>query len=351
MFTDKTRTFTGIEDAYIGLVGGETSADGNRLSYNLSVGRQRFMLANGFLIANTAANGGERAALQANARWAADLLVHGRVRYNTTLFEVFYLDPDELPLIDSETAYARANLEFQPSPNLNVGLNYVTSPNSKLGYFDPVGGVAGTREGLEVFDARFTYAPNGSGALGLFFGGEYAVRRNRNFDMDARAGWAEIGYGFADAKWSPTISYRISSFSGDDPNTGTYERWDPLLSGGTGEQWVQGANHFKVVQDSNVIAHRLQARFRPSPKVELVSQFWAFYADQQNNIGGNPALSTLSSDTYGYEANLTAKWFVNRNTYVHGHIAYTVPGSATKNALGGDASDWLSAMMFVRYAF
>lgn len=331
--------------------GGQTSAEGNRLSYNLSVGRQRFTLANGFLIANTASNGSDRAALQANARWSTDMLVLGRVRYNTTMFELFYLDPDELDAVDSETTYAGANLEFQPAPNLNLGISYVTSPKSNFSYFSPVGGIAGTREGLEVFDARFSYAPNGVGAPGVFFGGEYAMQRNRNFDMDARAGWAEVGYSFAAAKWSPTISYRVSSFSGDDPDTDTYERWDPMLSGGTGEQWVQGANHFKVVQDSNVIAHRIQARFRPNPKFELVPQLWAFHAKDKNNIGGNPALSVLSDREYGYEANVTAKWFVNRNTYVHGHIAYTRPGDGTKAALDGDADDWLSAMLFVRYAF
>ena len=57
LFTDETRGWNALEDAYVGLVGGRTDADGNRVSYNLSVGRQRFTLANGFLIANTAANG------------------------------------------------------------------------------------------------------------------------------------------------------------------------------------------------------------------------------------------------------------------------------------------------------
>jgi hypothetical protein len=351
LFTDATRSFTGVEDAYVGLVGGRTDGAGNRFSYNLTVGRQRFTLANGFLIANTAANGSERAALQANARWASDFLGLVRLRYNSTMFEAFYLDPDELPVIDTETTYAGLNLEFDPVENLTVGLSYVTAPESNFNYFGPSGTIVGTREGLRVYDARFRYTPNGPGAPGWFFGGEYAIQNNAKFDMDARAGWAEIGYSFPQSRWSPTISYRYAHFTGDDPATTTYERWDPMLSGGNGEQWVQGASHFKVVQDSNVIAHRIQARFRPNPKVELVPQLWAFYADQENNIGGNPALSVLDGNEYGYEANVTAKWFVNRNTYVHGHIAYTWAGDATDNALGGTARDWLAAMLFVRYAF
>lgn len=351
LFTDRTRSYTNLEDAYVGLVGGNVDKNGNRLTYNLSVGRQRFTLANGFLIANTAANGDERAALQANARWSSDMLVLGQIAYNDTKFEAFYVDPDELPILDSDTRIAGLNLETKPAPGLTLGATYLTVPKSGTNYFSPAGTIAGGRENLELWDARFTWQPNPTGATGPFFGGEIARQTNRDFDMDARAGWVEAGYHLPKVKWSPTVSYRVSYFSGDDPATPAYERWDPLLSGGNGEQWVQGANHFKVVQDSNVIAHRLQARFRVAPRVEIVPQLWAFRADQLNNIGGNPALSFLSDKELGYEANVTVKWFKSKNTYVHGHIAYTVPGDGVKAALGGTAEDWLSAMVFVRYAF
>lgn len=350
LFTDEARTYTGVEDAYAGFVTGNTDEAGNRLTFNLSAGRQRFTLANAFLIANTAANGSERAALQANARWSSDMLVLGQIGWNSTKFEAFYVDPDELPIIDSDTVITGVNVESVARPGLLVGASYLTVPQSTQQYFSPTGGIAGTREGLNLWDLRFTYSQP-AGTSGFFGGAEVARQTNDNFDMDAWAGYAELGYSFTEAKWTPAVSYRLSYFSGDDPATAAYERWDPLLSGGNGEQWVQGANHFKVVQDSNVIAHRLQARLRVTPKVEVVPQLWAFYADQTNNIGGNPALTFMSDDEYGYEANVTVKWFASRNTYVHGHIAYTVPGQAVTDALGGTAKDWLSAMVFVRYAF
>lgn len=350
LFTDETRTYTGVEDAYVGFITGRTDEAGNRLAFNLSAGRQRFTLANAFLIANTAFNGNERAALQANARWSADLVVLGQLVYNSTKFEAFWVDPDELPVLDTETVIAGLNVESFVRPGLMLGATYLTVPESGQNYFSPTGTIAGTREGLELWDARFTYTQPG-GQSGFHFGGEVARQTNQNFDMDARAAYGEVGYSFAEAAWTPSVSYRLSYFSGDDPDTSTYERWDPLLSGGNGEQWVQGANHFKVVQDSNVIAHRLQARFRPAPRVELVPQLWAFYADQTNNIGGNPALTFMSDDEYGYEANLTVKWFASRNVYVHGHVAYTIPGQAVSDALSGTEEGWLSAMVFVRYAF
>lgn len=350
LFSSKTRTHTGLEDAYVGLVGGSTDASGNRLVYNLSAGRQKFTLANAFLIANTAANGHDRAALQANARWAADNLVLAQVAYNRLRLEAFHLDPDELPILDSGTRLAGVNAEFRPSPDWMVAASYVQATDGRAAYYGPTGALVGVRKGLRVYDARFTYAPAES-RQGPFGGAEIALQENADFPMKARAGWAELGYRWPAATWSPSVSYRYSYFSGDDPATSAFERWDPLFSGGNGEQWVQGANHFKVVQDSNVIAHRIQLRLKPDPRVEIVPQLWTFRAAEANNIGGNPALSFLNSRDYGREANVTAKWFVSRKIYVHGHLAYTQPGDAVKRALPDKPDGWFSVLMFVRYAY
>lgn len=350
LFTNETRGYTFFEDAYAGFVTGTTDEKGNRLAFNFSAGRQKFQLANAFLIANTAANGWDRAALQANARWAADLLVLAQMRYNSTKFEAFYVEPDELPVINTNTGLAGLNIEARPVNGMMAAASYVTALKGDYAYYGPTGQVIGTREGLNVYDLRATWTPNPANQPGPFFGIEGAIQNHRDFDMLATAGYAEAGYSFLDKPWSPSISYRLSYFSGDDPDTETYERWDPLLSGGNGEQWVQGSSMFKVVQDSNVIAQRIQGRFRPLPTVEVVPQLWAFTAPSRDNLGGNPALSFLDADTYGYEANVTVKWFPNRNWYVHGMLAYTVPGEAVQDALNEKAEDWFAAMLFVRYA-
>ena len=349
LFSDKSRSYFGVEDAYAGFIVGDTTASGNRYGLNVSGGRQRFTLANAFLIANTASNGQERAALQANARWAADMVGLAQLFWNGNKLEAFYVNPDELPILDTKTEIVGVNLELKPLAGLMVGGNWLTVPQSTFAYYGPTG-LVGTREGLELWDIRFTWAA-APGTSGPFVGAEFAQQTNRNFAMRARAGYGEIGWSFPTAAWSPTFSYRLGYFSGDDPATARYERWDPLLSGGNGEQWVQGANMFKVVQDSNSVAQRFQARLKPVKAVELVPQVWIFRADSLSNIGGNPALQQLSSKDYGAEVNMTVKWFVSRNIYVHGHIAYTMPGQAIRSALNYQADDWASAMAFIRYAF
>lgn len=348
LFTNETRGHVGLEDAYVGLIGGHTDEAGNRYVLNASYGRKRFTLGDAFLIANTAGNGGSRAALQANARWAGDNLSLLTLRYNNTKLEAFRVDPDELPTLDSHTVIHGANLETRLDGGWSLGASVLHVARSTFSYYTPTA-VFG-RAGLQVYDARFRWQPRPPGQSGPFVVGEAGLERNSRFDMRAYAVTGEAGWIFAEAPWTPTFSYRYAQFSGDDPATPRYERWDQLLSGGNGEQWVQGINDFKVVQNSNLIAHRFQLRLRPAPTVELVPQFWMFRADSRLNIGGNPALSFLGSKDYGKEANLTVKYMPNRNLFVQGHVAVTFPGQAVTQALGRKPPPWTSTMLFVRYA-
>jgi hypothetical protein len=350
LFTNESRSYVAWEDAYLGFVTGRTTGSGDRLVLNASAGRQRFTLGDGMLIINTAGNGSNRAALQANSRWASDLLAIVQLRYNNTKLEVFRVDPDEVPVIDTKTVIAGANLELRWLPGFTTAFSYLRVPQSAASYFIPSGQRLG-REGLVVYDLRARWQPDSSGASGVFLAGELARQRHEDFEMRADAWSAEIGYAFAQTRWTPTLSYRYSRFSGDDPGTSRFERWDPLLSGGSGEQFVQGTNHFKIVQDSNVIGHRLQARLRVHPKFEIVPQYWIFRADSLTNLGGNPALSFLSSDDYGREINATFKVYWSRNLYLHGSVALTFPGDAVTSALGGTEREWCSTMLFARYAF
>ena len=349
LFSDETRSHFGVEDAYIGLVGGSVSRAGDRLAWTVSAGRQRFTIGDGFLIVNTATNGRDRAALQSNPRWAADMAVIARVSYNALRAELFQVDPDELPSIDTGTRIQGVNLEASPWPGVSAGLTVLRVPKSSYAYYTPAA-VLG-REGLRVADARLRWQPAPTGRDGPFVAIEAAQQSSARFDMRAPAWTSEAGYVFASATWSPTVSYRYARFSGDDPGTSRFERWDPLLSGGNGETWVQGINHFKVFQNANLVTHRAQVRLRPTAKLELVPQFWLFRADSTNNRGGNPALSTLSSRDLGTEANLTVRYYASRRTMLQGHVAATFAGPAVEDALGAPSARWLSAMVFMRFAF
>lgn len=349
LFTDRSRVYGAVEDAFVGISGGIGNWRGSSLQYNVSYGRQQFSIGQGFIIRNTSSNGDNRGALQLNPRWAADYLFLTSLRYNRFMVQLFQLSPDELPIIDSHTVIRGVNTEWGDGNAYQLGFSFLQVPHSRFTYYTPKGDQYG-REGLQVYNIRY-YGNRPAGTPGLFYKTEFAYERNSRFPMAAFAGYGEAGWSFSNARLRPAVSYRFAYFSGDNPDTKRYERWDPLLSGGNAEEWVLGANHFKMVQNSNLIAHRLQLSLRPSHKVELVPQFFYFQAVSKNNIGGNPALSQLAHKPYGYEMNMTGKYFCSRNWYFHGHIAYTIPGSGVRSALNDDAKSWLSIMAFARFSF
>jgi hypothetical protein len=349
LFTNEPRSYGAIEDAYVGFVFGNTWEDGSRLVCNVSAGRQPFQIADGMLIRITAGNGFDRAALQLNPRWAADNLLLAEARYNTLRVQAFRLDPDEVPAIDSRTIIDGLNVDGGLGSAMPWGLTYLHVPQSGYGYYTPT--AAGTRAGLNVFDARLSWLPTLQGGTGPHGKAELAYQANdaNSFPMKAWGGYVEAGYTLGEMPWRPTLSYRLSYFSGDNPRTTTYERWDPLLSGGTPEEWVQGINHYKMFQDSNVVAQRFQAKLQPSPTTEIVPQVWLFGADQTNNLGGT--LSQLAGTKLGWELNVTGKYYPTRNLYFQGGLAATFPLSGVMGAIDGNFNRWVSAMLMARVRY
>lgn len=347
LFTQKARIYGGIEEAFVGLIGGGRNKSGKIYRYNFTYGRKQFTLGDGWLLINTSMNGYNRAALQLNPRWAADRLITGGFSWDFLTVQGFSLRPDELDILNSRTTVTGANVELRNKTNGLLGLTFLTVPRSGVKYYLP-DGTTYTRAGLQVFNIRIFKNTGNKG--GLFFKAEGGYQRNRNFDMSAWAYYGELGWSFTRTKGSPAISYRFAYFSGDNPESASYNRWDALYTGGNGEQWVQGSNMYKVVQNSNELTHRIQAVYNPWKKMQLVGQFWLFYAARENNLGGNPALSTLASKKYGTEFNLTVKYFHSQNWYFHLNTAYTLPGEGIKGVIP-DTKNWFCLSFFARYSF
>lgn len=348
LFTNKARFFGDIEEAYAGFIGGGRTKDGHTYRYNTLYGRKQFVLGDGWLIINTSMNGDSRAALQLNPRWASKNVFQTGFAWDNIFIQGFRLQANELPILNSNTTINGVNLELGNKERLLIGATFLQVPRSGFSYYMPNGTVQ-KREGLQVYNIRvFKSAPILVG--GLFFKAEGGFERNPNFDMKAWAYYAELGWNFASSFGRPSISYRYASFSGDNANSNSYNRWDALYTGGTGEQWVQGSNMYKMVQNSNENTHRIQAVFSPLKKMQLVGQVWLFYADQKNNLGGNPALSLLKSKYYGTEYNLTVKYFHSKSWYFHLNTAYTMPGAAIKDNVP-NTKDWFCLSAFARYSF
>lgn len=345
LFTDRTRTHGGFEDAYVGTIGSDTTASGGIRQASVLYGRKAFQVDSGMILRLSSANGGDRASLQSNPRNAAESLFHLQFVYDKHKLELFRLDPDELDQINTQTIIHGMNYEVQAIPATRIGAMFLKVPESNYSYYTT--DATYSRKGLRVYDLRAAYEPTPD-VSNFYLRGEIAKQTNEYFDMSAHAGYGEIGYRFSDLSWQPTPSYRYSVFSGDKSGTSTYERWDPLYAGGSGDEWVQGLNQYKVIQTSNVIAHRFMLRFQPSARWDFTPQLWFFRADSLNNLGGAQALSMLQSYDLGRELNVTARYVSSRDLIFVFSAAYTQPGEAIQIALDNNYKNWFSSSARVR---
>lgn len=182
---------------------------------HLSAGWQGYRISNGMLFANGSSNGNNRGAILLNPRTAFEGTGIARFRWNNLLLEEFYLNPDELPLLNTNTTYAGVNLEYNDNRSLQFGLSYITVPESNFSYF--TANDVFSRQALNVIYPRVLWR-NPLGLDGLWLQAEYAHQWNDDFNMAANDRWAQAGCTAQRMTWTPSLSYRYALFSGDNPD-------------------------------------------------------------------------------------------------------------------------------------
>jgi hypothetical protein len=328
IFRSDDRDFYALEKAYAGLL----YADRESRNYTkLGIGRQTFTLNDGFLVnlVRGSINAGDRGASYLGPRLTNEFSVLADGRYGSWGFNAFYIDPSELDGSDTRTAFLGGNLKYRFTDDVSLDgtlMTIVTSDSVYAGSDDL------EREGLNTAAAHLLW--KNLGVQGVFLESEFGHQWHPDFDMSAWAGYGTIGYIAREAKWTPSISYRYAAFSGDDPDTDTFERWDPLLSTGLGI-WLQGISFGKIVSNSNLATHRVQFNVVPVETLNVTFDYHKLTVPEAGDVGANRVPGTLSSSDLGQEFSLSARWAINRNLYLQGVASYAMPGKALDD-LGAD---------------
>ncbi|MGL4422891.1 MAG: hypothetical protein ACRCZF_19645, partial [Gemmataceae bacterium] len=345
VFEQGYRGIWGVEDAYFGVRYGDEQA---KQTIDISYGRQPYKIGSGMLIAVGAQNGFERGATSTFARRAWEEAALVRMNYGPLAFDTFYLNPNELRSADTGTQLAGSKAEVALGANQYLGLAYLNVFQSTLPYLAaPVQLIPDGRDGLNTVHSYARVNPLRENLPGLYAAGDFAYQWNDRIAMRAFAYSAEVGHSFSKWPLAPTLAYAFRTFSGDNPNTNRFEKFDPLFYEGAPPLWSSGSNGSFAFLNSNVLLHRFSLALVATPRDFVNLYYWHVRADRVNSplqfgqsgrievVGGEPRLlvgvpdAHLSDDFYvEYTRAVTANIFVTTG------CAISIPGRGLK-AIGG----------------
>jgi hypothetical protein len=340
IYNSGTRGYGDLEKLYAGLI---WDWPGRDALVDVSVGRQVYQLRDGFLLSKVpvSTSVGERSALYLGPRLTSKNTVLVRAKASGFGLDAFMIEPSEPDVIETNTRLAGINLQYQLA-HAEAAFTYFYLPDSDSVYRLP-GGVRLPREGLRTYNPSLSLKQP-FGFQGAWVKAEYAYQDHDDFDMSAQAGYVWFGYELQQFGWRPALSYRWSKFSGDDPATETFERFDPLFSGGLGN-FLPGIVFSKAYKNANLVTNRATLSVKPNPSLELVLDYFHHRADELNNLGGIGPLQTLASRDIGQEVTLTAYHYIGTHLFVQGIASVGMPGEALDAALGGDADNWYTLQL------
>jgi hypothetical protein len=357
---------TRFENKYLGYKAGNP----NSFHLDVSAGSQPFMLGTGMLIFAGAGNGNEWGNSASFKRQAWDQTAIANVGYKEVTIQGFYLKPNEVPSMATQTSLAGTSMEWKNAKDGRAGLAYIIVPQSNAmypGQLAPLAFIQQGRQGLKVYHGWSEL----NGPLGLpqqlTIRGEFAIERNQitnlanqKQDMQAAAYYGGLSYWFQQTPWMPKLTYGYAYFSGNNPNSNTYGRFDPLYYGNGLDNWWFGANGAYAYINSNVQFNRLTLDMFPTAQDIVKLQFVNAQVVQigspiqfgQSATFDNGAL-VVGPQAKGLSNEYMAQYIrlISKSLAASSFFSVNTPGPAIKQMVPTGAKNWFSLGMGVSYAY
>ena len=356
-----------LEEAYPGLRGGAPAG----LSFDVSLGRRELKLGTGMLVSNGGSSGFERGALKFGPRKAWERAAIARLSAGGVTGGVtgtaFYLDPDERPASDGGNALAGIDLRHDAPRGGYLGATWVTVTDSDSAYPQAAPGgsgaptvIPGAREDTRTLNIYGRTTPFSGALETTFLAADLALQRNDRIDLEAWAGRVQLGRAFPGLPWAPVLTYSYQTFSGDDPDTATLERFDPLYYQGAPSAWATGSKSSMVFINSNVQSHGLSLRMQPTERDTVTVRYAHIRANELNapvQFGQATRVDVSGDDdranviTGVTDAHLADDGFVeynrviNRNTFLTAGFSVSFPGAGITSTVAGDTPTWTGVVV------
>lgn len=334
-FTLGSERETDLEDAYLGWRSGDLFPALGENGVDISGGRQKVMVGDGFLINGDSLNFGD-VDVGADFNRGGAYYIAARKAFDQTAVlrlggdkgwrgDLMWLKSDNRA--QAETELGIATLEHVAEQG-TLGLTYIRGLDVNEHFASPV---QAERDDLDTVSLRGT---GGLGVENLNLAFEYASQDKPSEREDAW--YVEGSWTFADVAWAPTATYRYSRFS---------EAFDPLFYGfsrGYGT-WFQGevAANYAGPFNSNTQVHHVGFKATPLENLTLGALYFDF-----------DTLDTDLGDMSGSEFDLYAEWMVNDHLMISPLLGlYQPERSAAEGGtqLGSDDKNLYSQLMFVTF--
>lgn len=305
----------------------------NGINVDLSIGKQRFEVANGFLLGDGNLDQFDKGAYWLSPRQAFHNSAIATMWTSKLQLDLFYLDSDQ---DNDHTETAGFNFQYRSAQDNQFGLMFFrivdTAPNS----FDG-------REGMNVLNLRIDqlkipYLNE------LSLTAEYVVQHTaKGVTTQSDAWYGELQYASELASKVVFVSYRYSYYSGSEQDAGVSRAFDPLFYDDSFDYgtWTQGeitGNYFLF--NSNQRTHAIHASIEPNKVTKLGMLYYSFSLAEKNFDG-----QSVSNNAFADELNFYAEWEISSHATVIMNYALAMPNLAAKEAIGENNFHQLNAMI------
>jgi hypothetical protein len=240
-----------FDHAYMGWKSGDLFSGLGEDAIDVKIGRDKYVVGNGFLFANQGGAGYGRAAYWIGGRNSADYL--GVIKMTSGNFsgDIAYFKADQ----DGDTKVGGGNVEYNEQGMYYVGAGLYGVDSDDAG-----------RDSMMIYNGRVgmnPFAIAGMDALkSLSLEFEYVYEDRDNNQKNGNAWYAQIGYTFEDCPYTPSLTYRYTSFDTE---------YDSMYYGSTGwEQWYQGEILGEyAIWNTDLETHMLKMTVQPTDAVTV----------------------------------------------------------------------------------
>lgn len=306
-----------VDHAFMGWKSGNLFSGLGEDFLDISFGRQRYVLGNGFLFASEGQAGQGRAAYWIGGRNSADYAGVIRMKSGNWSSDLIYFEPDRVD--DKDTRLGGGNVEYtvEKMGHLGGGFYMMESDNYE-------------QDSMNIYNLRAGIFPfavlGGVDALKpLHIEGEYAHEDMNTGLENGNAWYAQASYEAEHCPWTPTLTYRYASFD---------ENYDSLFYGSTDwETWYQGEILGEYPLDnSNLDTHMLSLKVKPIEPVAVTLAYINYNTHEPD-------------EDFAQEYDLIIDWTVNDHLALSLVGGIATPDDAAKAETGGD-DNWSYMMMF-----